>query len=245
MKRRDEIFAGYFRVWDAISVLNWHDPVPRFDTRQPPAAGMVPEIGFCSAGTCAAFAIPMQSVVPSVSAAHAPAAADRPMTVSGFSHPSRRWIAIAVSAFLFAIASAPADDRILTLAMVNYSLLPAHQVQTMRDNYPGLVPTVFKAPDEPAATSAVLTFFSAQISISPARFAEMQAQIERPFQLEPPNVLALAGQASSDRGFARVWNRLGAGYGQVFYDKTAVLYGRNGTRWEEPGCGYLKISFRF
>jgi hypothetical protein len=36
-----------------------------------------------------------------------------------------------------------------------------------------------------------------------------------------------------------------AGYGEIFYDKSAAVYGRNGTGWQEPGCGYLKIDLSF
>jgi hypothetical protein len=37
-----------------------------------------------------------------------------------------------------------------------------------------------------------------------------------------------------------------AGFGDLFsYDRSASLYGHNGTGWEEPPCGYLKVHFTF
>ena len=46
---------------------------------------------------------------------------------------------------------------------------------------------------------------------------------------------------------AKLWASasIQAGYGEIYPDKIAAIYGHNGTRWEEPSCGYIKIRFRF
>lgn len=38
---------------------------------------------------------------------------------------------------------------------------------------------------------------------------------------------------------------LGAGYGEIFDYRLPLMNEHNGTGWEEPGCGYLKITFTF
>lgn len=46
---------------------------------------------------------------------------------------------------------------------------------------------------------------------------------------------------------AKLWASasIQAGYGEIYPDETSALAGHNGTRWEEPSCGYIKIRFRF
>lgn len=39
--------------------------------------------------------------------------------------------------------------------------------------------------------------------------------------------------------------KLRAGYGMIFRDDSLLVRGRNGTAWEEPGCLYVKATFRF
>jgi hypothetical protein len=41
------------------------------------------------------------------------------------------------------------------------------------------------------------------------------------------------------------WGILQAGYGRIFEDDSVIARGNNGTAWEEPGCLYLRTSFRF
>jgi len=45
-------------------------------------------------------------------------------------------------------------------------------------------------------------------------------------------------------GHARTWASINAGYGQLF-NQPERLERWNGAGWEEPSCGYLKISFSF
>lgn len=41
------------------------------------------------------------------------------------------------------------------------------------------------------------------------------------------------------------WGILQAGYGRIFEGDSVITRGNNGTVWEEPGCLYLRTSFRF
>jgi hypothetical protein len=78
----------------------------------------------------------------------------------------------------------------------------------------------------------------------------------RPFsvQIDPRQLMKSPAQALrwlvKDSSGGRVaLGRLGLGYGSVyydsFYDKPMVFFECKGTRVEEPGCGYLKMSFSF
>ncbi|MBC8096930.1 MAG: hypothetical protein H7Y43_14075 [Akkermansiaceae bacterium] len=64
---------------------------------------------------------------------------------------------------------------------------------------------------------------------------------------EARNPLKLSRRAARENSEARLWASasIQAGYGMIYTDKTPGLYGHNGTGWEEPGCGYVKIHFRF
>ena len=63
---------------------------------------------------------------------------------------------------------------------------------------------------------------------------------------EPHPLLQLTRRTARNQD-AKLWASasIQAGYGEIYPDKTAAVYGHNGTGWEEPSCGYIKIRFRF
>lgn len=69
--------------------------------------------------------------------------------------------------------------------------------------------------------------------------------LEKPAAERHP-LLELSRRSAFDQD-AKLWASasIQAGYGEIYPDKTAAVYGHNGTRWEEPSCGYIKIRFRF
>lgn len=58
------------------------------------------------------------------------------------------------------------------------------------------------------------------------------------------NSSVLGERPAEDAGVLAL-GRLKAGYGRIFRDSSRVFNGRNGTAREEPGCLYVKASFRF
>ncbi len=74
------------------------------------------------------------------------------------------------------------------------------------------------------------------IQINPHQLIKAPAQIQR-------------WLVKDSSGGSVALGRLGLGYGSVyydsFYDKPMVFFECKGTRVEEPGCGYLKMSFSF
>jgi hypothetical protein len=102
------------------------------------------------------------------------------------------------------------------------------------------LPTV--RPVEPIASDSLRVDALELGTIEPSAFLEKVAAARR------GNVLFSTGQYWTERGHSKLWSRLAVGYGEVFYDPTVVnhywvIYGRNG--YEEPGCGYVKISLNF
>ena len=140
---------------------------------------------------------------------------------------------------LIALATpARAEERMLTLAMVNFESLLGPRMPMFKDRLPSLAPRSQDAPAGRAATDEKPAFeeslsFTATLSIADA--AEPDAG----------RSIVLLRQDSRGKNLLKLLDRFGAGYGQLFYDQTAEIYGRNGTGWEEPGYGYLKVSFRF
>ena len=61
------------------------------------------------------------------------------------------------------------------------------------------------------------------------------------------NPLVLTRKNSRVNSHVGLWASasIQAGYGQIFFDQTEKTYCPTGNGWQEPGCGYLKIRFRF
>ena len=64
---------------------------------------------------------------------------------------------------------------------------------------------------------------------------------------ETRNPLVITHRNSHENSRAGLWASASvqAGYGQIFFDQTEKTYYATGPGWQEPGCGYLKIRFRF
>lgn len=64
---------------------------------------------------------------------------------------------------------------------------------------------------------------------------------------ETRNPLKLFHSASQPSHCSTLWTSasIQAGYGDIYPDYAPGIYGRNGTGWQEPSCGYVKVHFRF
>lgn len=143
---------------------------------------------------------------------------------------------LALAACVLALRSTPlhAQDRILTLSIVNFSSLLNSRFPMVSDTLPVMTSLSLRPVEGFMANRPA---FQESVSFTTTLF------FEKPFQPEPVNVNFLArqnGQASS-----AIWNRVQAGYGQTFYDRLVPAYVQHGAGQEEPTYGYLKISFRF
>lgn len=71
--------------------------------------------------------------------------------------------------------------------------------------------------------------------------------LEKPAPQEKHSPLQITRRSARGNEDAKLWASasIQAGYGEIYSDKTSAIYGHNGTRWEEPSCGYIKIRFRF
>ena len=63
------------------------------------------------------------------------------------------------------------------------------------------------------------------------------------------HLIGFSADPPDDNAALRHQRRLLVGYGPVYYDsyydKPLPMFERQGTRLEEPGCGYVKFSFTF
>jgi hypothetical protein len=145
---------------------------------------------------------------------------------------------VVLVAFGFSALSLRAAEPILTLAMVNYGSLPGHPFQFAPDQF-----SISASPSVSVSAKDILVE-PINLSITEDTFPTSV------LSLESRHALTSAGSLLLTRKNLREdhrWNRsrFQPGFGQIFYDKTASVYGRNGTGWEEPWVGYLKIRFHF
>ena len=152
---------------------------------------------------------------------------------------SSRAFLLLLLGLLCACNSLRAESPILTLAMVNYDSLASRQARVVRDNFVARVNHSLSLTSTELEPNSVLSFFVEKISLPTTEFLE-----KRPGP-EAPNPLLLTLRNYSEDGRSHVWASLTAGYGQIFLYKSVAIYGRNGSVWEEPGCGFLKFSFNF
>lgn len=63
----------------------------------------------------------------------------------------------------------------------------------------------------------------------------------------PINPLEITRRISRSNSRVGLWASatFQAGYGQIFFDQIEKTYCPTSTGWEVPGCGYLKIRFKF
>ena len=132
-------------------------------------------------------------------------------------------------------------EPILTLAMVGHDVTPRQSTVHSRFSVASApLPTV--RPVEPLTADSLRVDALEAGAIEPSVFLEKVAPARR------GHPIFSTGQYWTEQGHSKLWSRLAAGYGEVFYDPTVVnhywvVYGRNG--YEEPGCGYVKISLNF
>jgi hypothetical protein len=141
-------------------------------------------------------------------------------------------VALAVLAWLMVSgASLLATEPIVTLAMVDYSSAPNYTLSALVESGTGTAPSALTH----KSMQSNVSFISKElVSIS------LALQKPQPTRRSP---LSLSRKHPGDT----VWTSasLQAGYGEIFCDKKVSVYGRNGTAWEEPACGYLMVHFSF
>jgi hypothetical protein len=139
--------------------------------------------------------------------------------------------------FALSLISLRASEPILTLAMVNYGSFPKHQFHAIRDRLGGAA-----SRSVPIQASANLEKTLRPVTVElPLISAEVSGPQDK---LEMANAPLLNRDLHSSKR-ASFWASFQPGYGDIFKDDSAALYGRTGTGVEEPGCGYLKIRFSF
>lgn len=147
----------------------------------------------------------------------------------GTAHRRRAfWVVLCFAASLCSIHAA---EPILTLAMAKTDSLfskerPANRASA-KVNLVRVAPTKLSPAD--------------RLSLSTVKLLEKQPGPK------PANPLVLTRRSALKNKAAGRWASatVQAGFGEIFYDKPASVYGRNGTGWEEPSCGYVKLQLRF
>ena len=193
----------------------------------------------CGAGTCAAFGYLVNSAVLTRPAFHR-SAATKVLSVHSKNSPaallrnSVRFLVLAVCGLVLLAHSARAQDRVLTLSIVNFNFLLNPPFQTIQDTLP-IMASLSIRPEQ--SSMAARPVFQEGASFATTLF------LETTFQPEAVNVFSLARQ--NGRAAFGIWDLVQAGYGQTFYDRMVPAYAQHGAGQEEPTYGYLKISFRF
>jgi hypothetical protein len=121
-----------------------------------------------------------------------------------------------------------AVEPILTLAMVDYDSLAHHTAP--RDYFPAHASETV-SPTEAAKTIALEN-----------SFRPLTLSLEKLPQRRFVSPLFQTGRYLTERGYSKFWSCVQAGYGEIFANKSPIIYGHN---FEEPSCGYLKFCFHF
>jgi hypothetical protein len=156
---------------------------------------------------------------------------------NGLAKGPARFLAVFAVACLISIAHAA--EPLLTLAMGRADTSNARRVQIAKT-----------AEASPAATVPALTTIPRSFRLSEtnevARFST-RSMMEKRTEKEVRHPFKLARRNDPANSDVRLWASasLQAGYGEVYSDKSSSIYGHNGTRWEEPSCGYVKLHVRF
>ncbi len=136
-----------------------------------------------------------------------------------------------------AVFNVIAAEPVLTLAMAKMETRVERRLPIVREPAEASKP----APAVPASAAFARETFrglldepSLTLSQSPVRTASLYpfAVVRRP---------VASGQPV--RGWART--SIEPGFGDFDAEKSVRIYGRNGTGWEEPSCGYVKIHVKF
>lgn len=134
---------------------------------------------------------------------------------------------------------ATASDPVLNLAMVRMNHTERHVV------YRETATTTLKD-IKPMALNA-LPSVSYQFLLNDGTPSFKAAILEKRPAQAARNPLKLSHRTVPENTTSRLWASasIQAGYGEIYQDKTPSIYGHNGTGWQEPSCGYVKIHFRF
>jgi hypothetical protein len=152
----------------------------------------------------------------------------------------RLFFLAAICAVLPAI-SLQAQSRLLTLAMVRPDDLLSRRVATTTDHVVRETPVSIATPGQPApATTEGSSLLAAEKFVF-----SMRTMQEWRRESQSVNAFSLSRMSLRDLGRPNTWACLQAGYGQLFNDKNPLIYGRNGSWFEEPSCGYFRICFSF
>lgn len=132
-----------------------------------------------------------------------------------------------------------AEGPILTLAMVKPGDLLKRQFQTVKERLG--VGLSRAAQSQPATSAAEVP----ALSLTANLVLSLTVPLQKRADAEPGSSVMLTRTNLRELGRSKMWASIEAGYGQFFSDKEPTIYGHNGSRWEEPSCGYLKLSFSF
>jgi len=135
------------------------------------------------------------------------------------------------------VTSVRAEGPALTLAMVDYSSLSARRIQ-VSDHDALAIRSAPPVAETMVTLGETVESFVQKISLSTTVFLHRQIVPEA-------NPLLLTLKHPIDTNRSKAWGSLTAGYGQIFLNKTYSIYPRNGSIWQEPGYGFLKLSFNF
>ena len=132
-----------------------------------------------------------------------------------------------------------AEGPILTLAMVKPQDLLKHQFQPIKDRLGVGSQRAVQSPP-PASTRDV-----PELSLPDKIEFSITLPLRKRAESDPGSSVTLSRTNLREFGLSKMWASVEAGYGQLFSDKGPTIYGHNGARWEEPSCGYVKLSFSF
>ena len=155
---------------------------------------------------------------------------------------ARRVLPIAVFCSLLPALTSRAEPPVLKLAMVRPNDLLARPLPSA-DRF-----TVNNSSTSTAAFQPVrpATDQSFRLAVEPIHLSiSLLERRTYPTSSGPSGSLFSTRRNLSELGRSKVWATLATGYGQLFADRSPIIYGRNGAAWEEPSCGYFKLSFSF
>jgi len=143
-------------------------------------------------------------------------------------------------AMLSAATQSPAAEPLLTLALLTDDAVPGQTLESAHFTAALSLRTRFVA-FKPSAPASMTLESPLVLAVDAAAPAEHPAEPLLRSVLVPDTDEA---EETSRHGLLAS-ARFQAGLGQIFPDRSDIIYGRNGTKLEEPSCGYLKISIRF
>lgn len=140
---------------------------------------------------------------------------------------------------LLPAASLQAQNRLLTLAMLRPDDRPVRRLATDTDHLTLGIPASapIQAQSEPGERLNLLVAEKFALSIR-------DQQLWR-HDVPAVNSVSLSRMSLREFGRPNVWASFEAGYGQLFTDRSPLIYGRNGSAFEEPSCGYFRLCFSF